>query len=146
MPKLIKDGQVVDDEWQGKLLSLAELNESIDLEGTLGLVLEADQPPSAIETELSRLDLIAINFPVFTDGRGFSTARELRELGFSGEIRATGNFIRDQLHYLVRCGFNAFEFADQEQLTSSLASLNDFSEAYQGDVQQKEPLFRRRSP
>ena len=74
MPKLIKDGQVVDDEWQGQLLSLAELNESSDLEGTLGLVLEADQPPSAIETELSRLDLIAINFPVFTDGRGFSTA------------------------------------------------------------------------
>ncbi len=144
MPKLIKDGQIVEDEWRGRLLSLEELNDGADLEGTLGLVLEADQPPSAIETELSRLDLIIINFPVFTDGRGFSTARELRELGFTGEIRATGDFIRDQLHYLRRCGFNSFEFADQEQLANSLASLNVFSEAYQADVQQKEPLFRRR--
>ncbi len=144
MPRLIKDGQIVEDDWQGSLLNLEELNDAADLEGTVGLVLEADQPPSAIAAELSRLDLIAVNFPVFTDGRGFSTARELRELGFSGEIRATGHFIRDQLHYLQRCGFTSFEFADQNQLASSLASLNDFSEAYQADVQEKEPLFRRR--
>jgi uncharacterized protein (DUF934 family) len=145
MPRLIKDGQIVNDDWQGRLLSLEELNSQTEAaDQALGLILEADQPPSAIEIDLAQLQLIAINFPVFMDGRGFSTARELRERGYRGEIRATGNFIRDQLHYLQRCGFNAFEFENEDELEASLASLGDFSEAYQADVQQKEPLFRRR--
>jgi uncharacterized protein (DUF934 family) len=145
MPRLIRDGQIINDDWQGTLLSLDELNTLADPgDAPLGLQLEADQPPSAIEMELSLLGLIAINFPVFMDGRGFSSARELRELGYQGEIRANGNFIRDQLHYLMRCGFNSFEFDDEQELESCLPSLADFSEAYQADVHQREPLFRRR--
>lgn len=145
MPRLIKDGQIVSDDWQGDMLSLEELNAQAGAATTpLGLVLEADQPPSAIEVDLSQLQLIVINFPVFMDGRGFSSARELRERGYTGEIRAGGNFIRDQLHYLKRCGVNAFEFENEDELEASLASLEDFSEAYQADVHQKDPLFRRR--
>ena len=144
MPRLIKRGAVVDDDWQGCLLSLEELNQRKLFEGSIGVVLEPDQPPSAIEQALADIELVAIHFPVLTDGRGFSYARELRELGFQGEIRATGHFIRDQLYYLSRCGFDAFAFEDESQLDEALASLGDFSEAYQADVHQPEPLFRRR--
>lgn len=145
MPKLIKDGALCQDDWSGRLLSLDELNADAGSDGaSLGVILEPDQPPSAIEKELDQLELVAVNFPVFMDGRGFSYARELRELGFNGEIRAVGHFIRDQLHYLSRCGFNAFELDDSADLDGCLASLADFSNAYQADVLQKEPLFRRR--
>ena len=146
MPGLIKDRRVVSaEEWQGPILSLEELNRgAAGDESAIGVVLEADQPPSAIEPALSSLALVAINFPVFTDGRGFSYARELRDRGFTGEIRATGHFIRDQLYYLQRCGFNAFEFDDEVDLEQAVASLNDFSDAYQADTGQTDPLFRRR--
>ena len=142
MPKLIKDGKVIEDSWEGRLLSLDELNAG-DATG-VGVVLEPDQPPSAIEGDLSRLDLVAINFPVFSDGRGFSHARQLRQCGYQGELRAIGHIIRDQLYYLRRCGFNAFEFGDDTDLEACLGSLQDFSESYQGAADQEEPLFRRR--
>ena len=145
MPRLIKDGRVIEDDWEGQLLSLDELNSgAASGAGQLGVLLEPDQPPSAIEGDLSRLDLVAINFPVFTDGRGFSYARQLRQWGYKGEIRATGNIIRDQLHQLRRCGFNAFEIEDEADLEACLDSLQVFSEAYQADVDQGDPLFRRR--
>ena len=144
MPHLIKRGAIVEDNWQGRLLSLEKLNQLDALEGSIGVVLEPDQPPSAIGQDLAGIELVAINFPLFMDGRGFSYARELRELGFEGEIRATGQFIRDQLYYLSRCGFDAFQFEDDSQLDEALASLGDFSDAYQADVHQPEPLFRRR--
>ena len=147
MPDLIKDGRVVADDWQGVMLTPEELNESGALTRSepVAVMLEPDQPPSMIEGDLTRLALVAIHFPVFTDGRCFSYARELRELGYQGEIRATGNFIRDQLHYMHRCGFTAFQFEDDSGLQDSLASLSDFSESYQASVDQPEPLFRRRT-
>ena len=141
--KLIRDGRVVEDDWDGPLLSLEELNAGVSGDG-LGLVLQPGELPQQIGVELSRLSLVAIHFPVLTDGRGFSYARELRERGFRGEIRATGEFTRDQLFYLKRCGFNAFQLADESQLEESLASLEDFSEVYQASVEQPEPLFKRR--
>jgi uncharacterized protein (DUF934 family) len=142
MPKLIKDGAVVEDSWSGELLTPEQLP---DARGNdLGVILEPDQPPSMIQSSLERVALVAVNFPVFTDGRGFSYARELRELGFEGEIRAVGSFIRDQLFYLKRCGFNAFQLEGEADLDACLGSLGDFSDAYQASVDQPEPLFRRR--
>ena len=88
---------------------------------------------------------MVVNFPVFTDGRGFSYGRELRERGYQGELRAAGHFIRDQLTYLSRCGFDAFQMADESQLEDALASLDDFSESYQAAIDQPLPLFRRRA-
>jgi len=81
------------------------------------------------------------------DGRSFSTARILRErYGFKGELRAIGNFIRDQLCYLRRCGVNAFAFANPDtNLEIAVKSLTDFSEYYQASVDQPLPLFRRRA-
>jgi uncharacterized protein (DUF934 family) len=145
MPNLIKDGRIVSADSEVPILSLEELNQGAASDGSaVGVVLEADQPPSTIEPALSSLALVAIKFPVFSDGRGFSYARELRDRGFTGEIRATGHIIRDQLYFLSRCGFNAFEFDDDVDLEQALASLDDFSDAYQADTGQADPLFRRR--
>lgn len=147
MPKIIKDGAVVEDSWRGVLLDLETFNERIangDAMTDAGVILEPDQPPSELGGDLSSIPLIAINFPVFTDGRGFSYARELRQRGYSGEIRAVGAFMRDQLGYLQRCGFNAFDFDENVNLEAALASLGEFSDRYQADVQEREPLFRRR--
>ena len=146
MQKIIKDGAVVDDPWRGPLLDLTAFNERVEsgasMEG-VAVVLEPDQPPSELLGDLNDIPLIAINFPVFTDGRGFSYARELREKGFRGEIRAVGGFMRDQLAYLKRCGFNAFDFDENVNLEAALESFEDFSDGYQADVNQTEPLFRR---
>ena len=106
--------------------------------------LEPGQAPTPLFEYLEQIPLVAINFPVFTDGRGFSYARELRQRGFKGELRACGHFIRDQLTYLRRCGFDAFQLANEHELEAALASLADFDEFYQGSVDQPLPLFRRR--
>ena len=149
MPLLIRDGRIVADDWDGQMLSLEELNSGqADLNDKdtrpLGVTLTAGQPPATIGVELERLALIAIHFPVFTDGRGFSYARELRERGFTGEIRATGHFIRDQMAYLKRCGCNAFALNDDMDAAACLDSLGAISETYQADAEQALPWFRRR--
>ena len=93
---------------------------------------------------MSTLSFVAVDFPKFMDGRGFSYARELREQRrYQGEIRAVGDFIRDQLFYMKRCGFSSYALPSDE-LEAALASLNDFSESYQSSVDQPLPLFRRR--
>jgi len=76
----------------------------------LGVRLRSDQPPSLIQDDIDRFALVALEFPTFTDGRAYSYARLLRErLGFKGELRAVGNVLRDQLMFMARCGFDAFE-------------------------------------
>ena len=142
MPKLIKDGQIVEDPWQGEILQPEQVPATPA--APIAVQLEPGQGPATIPCALSDLGLVVIFFPAFTDGRCFSYARELRERGYSGEIRATGHFIRDQLFYLQRCGFNAFQFAEEVDLDASLASFSDFSESYQAAVDQPKPLFLRR--
>jgi uncharacterized protein (DUF934 family) len=86
-----------------------------------------------------------VNFPKFTDGRGYSTGRLLRErYGYRGELRAIGDIFRDQLLYLSRCGFDAFVLRPGEDPQAALAAFGDFSEAYQAAVDRPLPLFRRR--
>ena len=95
---------------------------------------------------MPRLALIAINFPKFTDGRGYSMASTLRtRLGYKGELRAIGDVLRDQLFYMQRLGFNAFDVRADKDIHAAGQSLGDFSETYQGAVDQPLPLFRRRS-
>ncbi len=122
--------------------------------GRLGLWLDSSEDPALVADSLEAFSLIAVNFPQFTDGRGYSTARLLRErYGWKGELRAIGDIQRDQLFYLLRCGFDAFLLNDgldvpQEDLLRSaqgaLSAFNDFSEAYQTSVERPQPLFRRR--
>lgn len=142
MPKLIKDGAVVDTPSGQRFLTPAELSGALN--ENLCVVLQPGETVDLIEPWLKRIAVVAIHFPVFTDGRGFSYARELRDKGFAGEIRATGAFIRDQLYYMQRCGFNAFAFDAETDLEACLSSLQDFSDAYQASSDQPQPLFARR--
>jgi uncharacterized protein (DUF934 family) len=156
MPRLIKRGSITDDTWlplnpdiaipaPGQICNLDQWLQLADKNGS-AVQLESGQEPASLFGFLEQILLVVINFPVFTDGRGFSYARDLREHGYRGELRAGGHFIRDQLTYLYRCGFDAFEMADESGLEAALASLGDFSEHYQAAIDQPLPLFRRRKP
>ena len=126
MPKIVKDHQIIDDSWQ----VITEEQGSLDSEQLLlpyaqfeteaatlrqegkmvGIWLDSDFDFEALnQIERDQCPVIAINFPKFADGRGYSLARILREqLQFKGEIRAIGDVLLDQLYYLSRVGFDAF--------------------------------------
>lgn len=109
------------------------------------LRLEPGDDPAKVADRLGSAARVEVNFPSFTDGRGYSIARLLRERhGYLGELRAVGDVQRDQLFYLARCGFDAFLLREGLDARESLSALRDFSEAYQASVERPEPLFRRR--
>jgi len=109
------------------------------------LRLEPGDDPGAVAERLPAAARVEVNFPKFTDGRGYSIARLLRERhGYQGELRAVGDVQRDQLFYLARVGFDAFLLRDGEDAEGALAALAGFSEAYQSSVERPLPLFRRR--
>jgi len=113
--------------------------------GRLGVCLNSHEEPAAIAEDLKLLGVVAVNFPTFGDGRGYSTARLLRErYGWKGELRAVGDIFRDQLLYLASCGFNAFVLREGEDPREALAGFDVFSESYQASVERPLPLFRRR--
>ena len=112
--------------------------------GRLGVLLEPSDDPAAIADDLQTLALIAVRFPLFNDGRGYSIARTLRQrYGWQGELRAVGDVLRDQLFYLSRCGFDSFALADGEPADEAIAFFSTFSEAYQAATD-RGPLFARR--
>jgi uncharacterized protein (DUF934 family) len=109
------------------------------------LRLEPADDPAAFAHRLGAVSRVEVNFPNFTDGRGYSIARLLRaRYGYGGELRAVGDVQRDQLFNLARCGFNAFLLRKDEDADEALAAFDDFSETYQASVDQPQPLFRRR--
>lgn len=109
-----------------------------------GVRIASDKLPADIG-EIQRLALIAIEFPRFSDGRGYSVGRMLRQRhAFAGELRAVGWVLRDQLYYLERCGFDAFELRPGKPLESALEAFGEFSVTYQSAVDDKRPLYRRR--
>jgi uncharacterized protein (DUF934 family) len=93
-----------------------------------------------LKTHLGRLKLIVLHFPKFTDGRAYSQARLLRgRMGYRGELRATGNVLRDQLPFLLRCGFDSFE-SEQPGFGPALARARTlFSVVYQGAEDDRAP-------
>jgi uncharacterized protein (DUF934 family) len=111
----------------------------------LGIRLNSDQPPLEIEDDLSKFDVIALDFPAFTDGRAYSYARLLRErYGFSGEIRAVGNVLRDQLDLMYRCGFDAFEVADEKSAEKWLDAIVENDTVYQPTGDDSETVMSQR--
>jgi uncharacterized protein (DUF934 family) len=113
--------------------------------GAFGVVLQATDDPGALSPDIARIPVIAIQFARFNDGRGYSIARLLRQRhGFRGELRAIGDVLRDQLFYMKRVGFDAFELRADQDVDAALDAFGDFSETYQAAVDQPLPLFRRR--
>ncbi|WP_237056725.1 DUF934 domain-containing protein [Microbulbifer sediminum] len=167
--QLIRDGRVVRNEW--RLLPADDENAAITAEALapgkvilplpvwrrlredlaergdeIGVWLDSDETADQLGDDAGQLPLVAVHFPAFADGRGFTTGRLLRErYGYTGELRAVGGFIRDQLTYLRRCGFDAFAYEGEEDPAALLSSLRDFSDSYQAAVDESQPIFRRRA-
>jgi uncharacterized protein (DUF934 family) len=115
-----------------------------DRSGPLGIRIPSDLPATELGHDAGRFSVIAIELPAFTDGRVYTTARLLRHrYRYRGELRATGNVLRDQLQYLERCGFDAFELDGRHDPDNALSGFEDFSVKYQPAIDETEPLFRR---
>jgi len=166
MAKLIKDRRIVADSWQ--LLELGPrgefpevrrrgevivplvlwLNRREDFIGyprKLGVWLDANEDPELIAGDVGRFALIAVNFPRFGDGRGYSIARLLRErYGYKGELRAIGDVLHDHLYFMAQCGFDAFALREDQDAGEALSVFGTFSDGYQTSVLRGDPLFRRR--
>lgn len=98
----------------------------------LGIRLHSDQPPELIAADLPHFAVVALEFPKFRDGRAYSYARLLRErYGFKGELRAVGDVLLEQLFFMLRTGFDAFEIESADPLQDYRTALADFSVWYQ---------------
>jgi len=124
---------------------LADAAELVRRDGALGVAWPNDRRVAELEPWLDRLALIALAFPKFRDGRAYSQARLLRETyGFRGTLRATGDVLRDQFHFLARAGFDSFEVkkpADAQVFAEVLARYSVF---YQPSADGRAPALRRR--
>ena len=110
----------------------------------LGVWLAPDERADALKGDFDKFAVIAVDFPKFTDGRGYSIAYNLRKrLGYKGELRAIGDVLRDQLFSMHRVGFDAYATRPDRSIHDALKGLTVFSETYQASVDQDQPLFRR---
>lgn len=109
------------------------------------LLLSDTELSAELGQQLSSVSMVAIDFPAFTDGRGYSLARMLRErYRYTGEVRAVGDVLVDQLNYMRRCGFSAMALRDDQHPEDALRAINAFSVSYQTDVDERQALFERR--
>ncbi len=160
--QIIKQGQIIDNPWvildneqsvsdlgegQNPIVSSDQWLEQISQLANirpLGILLKPDEDLTALSEHLAQFDVIAVDFPKFADGRGYSIARELRQTyGYQGEIRAVGDVLLDQLYYMQQVGFDAFALREDLSLERGLASFNDYKENYLGPTYQHNPWFKR---
>jgi uncharacterized protein (DUF934 family) len=147
MNTLIRNGQIVEDGWLWIDADEALVDARLATGGCLvlplavwlahrtsldparaGVWLGPDDEPESVLPWLADIPLIAIRFPVFTDGRGYSLARLLRNRhGYTGELRAVGDVLRDQLYFLHHCGFDAFQLRADQLPHEALAAFRDYS-------------------
>jgi uncharacterized protein (DUF934 family) len=112
--------------------------------GRLGVRLPSDARVAEVAADAARFAVIAIEFPKFVDGRGYSIARLLRErYAYRGELRAVGNVLRDQLQAMARCGFDAFEIDPGKRIEDVLSAFADFTVLYQPAADERLPLWKR---
>jgi uncharacterized protein (DUF934 family) len=147
MRKLLRQREVVEDGWKylgdgspgagdSVIVPLAELRDNAAAwkawRGRLGVRIGPATRIEEFASELARLEVVAIEFPGPAEGRGYTLARLLRDrYRYAGEIRAVGSVKRDQLFFMSRCGFDAFELSAGEDFEGALRSLDTFTFAYQ---------------
>jgi uncharacterized protein (DUF934 family) len=105
--------------------------------GKLGVMLGNADRAEAVATFLPRLSAVVLSFPSFNDGRAYSIARQIREFGYRGELRASGNVLPDQYQFMLQVGFDTFEISDRFPLSRWQAAARQMSLSYQRG------LFRR---
>jgi uncharacterized protein (DUF934 family) len=165
MRNIIKNKAVVADDWAVLRLTENDTPESVTVpEGKvivplkvwqaqratlqdrqdLAVWIGSSERPEELKDDLGRFSLVAVDFPKFADGRGYSIAYNLRaRLGYTGELRAIGDVLRDQLFLMQRVGFDAFAVREDRNIDDALKGLTDFSEVYSNSWDKKSPLFRR---
>lgn len=150
---LFKDGSICEDEYQliaedgilpsgNVLLRASELDRLADVDGKKGLLITVDDSPEDNAFPVQQLDLIAIEFAGFNDGRGYSFAALLRRQGFLGELRAVGDVFKDTLNYMKRVSFDSFVLKAGKDVNEAAAGLNDFSVPYQASVAVQKPSYQ----
>ena len=155
---LIKDGRLAEDSWVHLddeaapspgiqlIVSLERWqaeHESLRRRNTpIGIRLGSDQSPAEIAEDIGQFAVIALDFPKFTDGRAYSSARLLRErYGYKGELRAVGHVLRDQFLFMQRCGFDSFEVKDAKAAEAWAASIAAISVAFQPGADARRPAI-----
>jgi len=132
-------------------LAIVELDRLAEARGTaltLGLHIPNDTDPRALVGDFDRLALISVDFPSFADGRGFSIARCLRQIGYEGRLRATGPVIADQFTYLLQVGFDEvavpLELAARQPAEQWIAQRAHVTLGYQRGVPGRGAILDRR--
>ena len=162
MPEIILRDAVVTDVWQilrpsadapatvptGRVIVPLALwldrQAALTARGDVAVWLAGTDDPAKLAPSLPSLTLVAIDFPKFTDGRGYSIAYLLRSrFGYRGELRAIGDVLPDQLFYMKRVGFDAFAVRADKDSRQALRGLRPFTDAYQGSWDNAVPAFRR---
>lgn len=147
---IIKDKKIIEDHWlhiaddaaftKGDItVSLArwqqQASELTNHQGDIGIRLAPADIVEDVVNDLEKISLVVLEFPAFTDGRSFTQARLLRSrYHFTGEIRAIGNYMPDQVFYLSRVGVNSFQLANDKETEVALSTMNDFTVKYQAST------------
>ncbi|NYH99192.1 DUF934 domain-containing protein [Cupriavidus plantarum] len=125
--------------WKASAALLAGRDKAIT-----GVWLAPEDEPADAEALFPQVSVVAVDFPVFRDGRGFSTAYLLRtRYHWAGQLRAIGDVLRDQLNFMKRCGFDAFAVRADKNIEDAIKGFTEFTVAYQASVDEPLPLFRR---
>jgi uncharacterized protein (DUF934 family) len=121
--------------------------EIISCHKRIGLLIQSNERIEDVADDLDYFVIIAVNFPKFVDGRGYSTAALLRQrYHYQGEIRAVGDVLHDQLFYMQRVGFDSYALKDGKDVVYALQKgFTTFGETYQAATDQPQPYFRRRA-
>ena len=163
--KIIKNKTVVEDSWSVLRLNAGDTPEGVTVpagqiivplkvwqaqrgvllqRADIGVWFASDERAEELQSDVAKFPVIAVDFPKFADGRGYSIAFNLRNrLGYRGELRAIGDVLRDQLFYMQRVGFDAFAVRADKDIQDALNGLNDFSVSYQASTDNAQPLYRR---
>ena len=158
---LLKDGKIVDDVWafveDGHELSpggcvvvslgrfLSEHDQLLARNQSIGVRLQNTDGPALLAPFLGQIHLIELQFPKYTDGRALSQAQLLRRRhGYTGEIRATGQVLRDQLRLMIRSGFDAMAIEETDAEAVYAFSSHEFSEFYQSAADGSVSIFEKR--
>jgi len=168
MPTLINKTEIIEDQWEtcdlaqfhaylssppeakAVLLDWADwetLEQPITLPTNLklGLKIPNTLDPELLTENFDVISLLAIEFPLFTDGRGYSQARMLREMGFTGEIRALGDVLPDQVFFMARCGIDTFALKEGHSPETAFGCFSTFTQAYQAAADGIKPVYHQPS-
>ena len=154
-PQLVtNDGEIIPDGWtlladedttgvDGPYILPFEraLRDLDGLNGHYGVRINPADDVRLLEPFMTKITLVEVAFPGFRDGRGYSTARILRESGYTGVIRAVGDVLRDQLFHMLRCGFDEFLVKDKDPTGAIAAAKSRFGVFYQGAADDNRPIW-----